>query len=234
MALITVSDITTYMDITFTNVQEDAAQFVIDGLQAELEAYLRRPVEQAQFTEVYTIPDYSPSSKLHSYYSSTGTSHSSVDSTNSYGYHGGYSYRPPSTIYLENSPIIQIDAVVVLPPGPIAGPMPAPGPGADYLEDEVTVLLPGSGYIVRPYGIDLAYAATNHRVVVTYKAGLDGENIKVFKLLMLRAATREMQNMHDDVVGIKDLTTRNVAPLDTGFSDRELQSVKRYRRVRVS
>ena len=38
MALITVSDITTYMDITFTNVQEDAAQFVIDGLQAELEA----------------------------------------------------------------------------------------------------------------------------------------------------------------------------------------------------
>ena len=25
--------------------------------------------------------------------------------------------------------------------------------------------------------------------------------------------------MHDDVVGLKDSTTRNVAPLETGFSD---------------
>ena len=56
----------------------------------------------------------------------------------------------------------------------------------------------------------------------------------MFKSLMLRAATREVQNMHDDTVGLKDLTTRNVAPLETGFSERELQSIKRYRRVRVS
>ena len=69
---------------------------------------------------------------------------------------------------------------------------------------------------------------------MTYTAGLDGANIKLFKTLMLRAATREMQNMHDDVVGLKDLTTRNVAPLETGFSDRELFSIRRYRRVRVS
>ena len=27
----------------------------------------------------------------------------------------------------------------------------------------------------------------------------------IFKLMILRAATREMQNMHDDVVGVKDL-----------------------------
>jgi hypothetical protein len=43
-----------------------------------------------------------------------------------------------------------------------------------------------------------------------------------------------MQNMHDDVVGIKDLESRNVAPLETGFSERELNSIRRYRRVRVS
>jgi hypothetical protein len=42
-----------------------------------------------------------------------------------------------------------------------------------------------------------------------------------------------MQNMHDDVVGVKDLNTRNVAPLETGFTERELMSVKRYRRRRV-
>jgi hypothetical protein len=56
----------------------------------------------------------------------------------------------------------------------------------------------------------------------------------MFKLMILRAATREMQNMHDDVVGVKDLNTRNVAPLETGFSDRELASVRKYRRVRVA
>jgi hypothetical protein len=43
-----------------------------------------------------------------------------------------------------------------------------------------------------------------------------------------------MQNMHDDVVGIKDLESRNVAPLETGFSERELMSVKKYKRSRVA
>jgi hypothetical protein len=43
-----------------------------------------------------------------------------------------------------------------------------------------------------------------------------------------------MQNMHDDVVGIKDLETRNVAPLETGFTERELLSVKRWKRVRIA
>ena len=89
-------------------------------------------------------------------------------------------------------------------------------------------------YVTRDYGIDLFNAFANDRIEVTYTAGLDGPNIKAFKILMLRAATREMQNMHDDVVGLKDLTTRNVAPLETGFSDRELFTLRKYRRVRVA
>jgi hypothetical protein len=56
----------------------------------------------------------------------------------------------------------------------------------------------------------------------------------MFKLLILRAASREMQNMHDDVVGLKDLTTRNVGPLVTGFLDTELMSLRKYRRSRVA
>ena len=52
-------------------------------------------------------------------------------------------------------------------------------------------------------------------------------------VLILRAASREMQNMHDDVVGIKDLNPRNVAPLETGFTERELLALRRWRRRRI-
>jgi hypothetical protein len=52
--------------------------------------------------------------------------------------------------------------------------------------------------------------------------------------MILRAASREMQNMHDDVVGIKDLEARNVAPMETGFLEKELAAVKRWRRVRIA
>ena len=92
----------------------------------------------------------------------------------------------------------------------------------------------GNDYIVRRFGIELFRGFANDTVAVEYQAGLDGDEIPFFKLLILRAATREMQNMHDDVVGVKDLNSRNVAPLETGFTDRELASVKKYRRVRVS
>ena len=92
----------------------------------------------------------------------------------------------------------------------------------------------GTDYVVRRYGIDVFNVTAEDAVTVTYEAGLDGDAIPFFKLLILRAATREMQNMHDDVVGIKDLESRNVAPLETGFSERELLSVKKYRRNRVA
>jgi hypothetical protein len=92
----------------------------------------------------------------------------------------------------------------------------------------------GNDYVVRRYGVDVYRGFANDHVDIVYTAGLDGPMVPAFKLLILRAATREMQNMHDDVVGIKDLNSRNVAPLDTGFTDRELASVKRYRRVRAS
>jgi hypothetical protein len=92
----------------------------------------------------------------------------------------------------------------------------------------------GYDYTVRRYGIDVYRGFANDVFEISYNAGLDGSSIPVFKLLILRAATREMQNMHDDVVGIKDLEPRNVAPMETGFTDRELASVKSYKRVRVS
>jgi len=111
------------------------------------------------------------------------------------------------------------------------GEMPA-SIGAMTLGGKATAT--GNDYIVRRFGIELFRGFANDTIAVEYTAGLDGDEIPFFKLLILRAATREMQNMHDDVVGVKDLNSRNVAPLETGFSDRELASVKKYRRVRVA
>lgn len=213
MALITVADITTYMDITLTNVQEDAAQFVIDGLQSELEAYLRRPVEQTSFTETYRVPDVGRGVVNQQYYYNYTTDPASQLTS------PGIIYTPMYTLYLENSPVVSVSSLSITPASYGATP---------------TAQVAERDYVVRDYGVDLFNAFANDSISITYTAGLDGENIKAFKLLMLRAATREMQNMHDDVVGLKDLTTRNVAPLETGFTERELMSIKRYRRVRVA
>jgi len=213
MALITVSDITTYMDITFTNVQEDAAQFVIEGLQAELEGYLRRPVEQVAFTESYRVPDVGRGVVNNQYYYNYTTDPSSSLTS------PGIIYTPMYTLYLENSPVLSVSSVTLTPASAGA---------------TTTAQVAERDYVTRDYGIDLFNAYANDRIAVSYTAGLDGANIKAFKILMLRASTREMQNLHDDVVGLKDLTTRNVAPLETGISDRKLLSIKRYRRVRVA
>ena len=92
----------------------------------------------------------------------------------------------------------------------------------------------GTGYVVHRWGLEVFGCLPNDQVTVEYTAGLDGENIKMFKLMILRAATREMQNMHDDVVGVKDLNPRNVAVAETGFLEKELMALKSYRRRRIS
>ena len=88
-------------------------------------------------------------------------------------------------------------------------------------------------YITQKYGLDVFNTYADDIITVTYTGGLIGGNIPALKLLILRAATREMQNMHDDVVGVKDLETRNVAPLQTGFLETELMTLKRYRKNRI-
>ena len=49
--LVSVSDLTNYMDIRFSLRQQDAAEMVLEGLQSELESFLRRPVEVQEYTE---------------------------------------------------------------------------------------------------------------------------------------------------------------------------------------
>jgi hypothetical protein len=50
--LVSLSELRSYMDISLTNRQQDAAELVLAGLQSELEAYLRRPVQVETFNEV--------------------------------------------------------------------------------------------------------------------------------------------------------------------------------------
>jgi hypothetical protein len=207
--LVSVADLTKYMDIRFSNRQEEAAEFVLEGLQSELEGYLRRPVEPTEFTETYVMDSNYVGVPTSSFFYNE-----SLDTTfNTVTY-----FSPPTTVYLRNSPVVTVDSVIV----------------RQQTETVGTTLTEGLDYTVRRYGIDVYRAYANDEVTVNYTAGLDGSAIKVFKIMILRAATREMQNMHDDVVGIKDLETRNVAPMETGFLEKELLAVKRWRRVRIA
>ena len=207
--LVTVSDLSKYMDIRFSNRQEEAAEFVLEGLQSELEGYLRRPVEPTEFTETYV---------MESNHIGVPTSSFFYDEAYDVSYNTTTQLQPPNTLYLRNSPIVSVESVVI----------------RQQTQVTSTLQTAGRDYVVRRYGIDLFRAYANDEVTVTYTAGLAGDAIKVFKLMILRAATREMQNMHDDVVGVKDLETRNVAPLEVGFLEKELLAVKRWKRIRIA
>lgn len=208
--LVTQVELERYMDIKFNNRQSHAAGYVLEGLQGELESVVRRPVEVQSFNETYKV-DYSsvgmPTSSFFYDYSldTTGNTQSFI--------------QPPYTLYLSNSPVVSVTSLVAT----------GPEPGADPI-----TLRDGTDYIVQKYGVDIYRTFLNDTLTIEYTAGLDGTAIPYFKLLILRAASREMQNMHDDVVGIKDLETRNVGPATTGFTPEEIMSLKKYRRVRVS
>lgn len=294
--LVTVQDLVTYMDISLSLRQQDAAEIVLAGLQSELESYLRRPIEVDEFVEEYKVPSNHLATPMSSFFYQNSLE-SSFYTANGNSNQSSMNYAmPPETVYLRNSPVVKVHSVqiqnqwttptylgeAVTRTATITGATKS-GVNITFTANNhgftvgqyVTVIdiVPiqynvtnkkivevttntfivevesgavsayssggsaeaiGSNYSVRRYGIDIFNIVADDTVTVTYEAGLDGEAIPVFKLLILRAATREMQNMHDDVVGIKDLETRNVAPLETGFSERELLSVKKYKRSRVS
>lgn len=294
--LVTVQDLVTYMDISLSLRQQDAADIVLSGLQSELESYLRRPIEVTEFTEEYKVPSNHLATPMSSFFYQNSLE-SSFYNANGNSNQSSMNYAmPPETIYLRNSPVVKVHSVEIQNQWTtptylgeavtreatvtgatksstnitftaanhgftvgqyvtVTGITPTGYNVANKKINEVTAntfvvsveagalsayssggaaKAFGSNYSVRRYGIDIFNIVADDTVTVTYEAGLDGESIPVFKLLILRAATREMQNMHDDVVGIKDLESRNVAPLETGFSDRELMSIKKYKRSRVA
>lgn len=294
--LVTVRDLVTYMDISLSLRQQDAADIVLSGLQSELEAYLGRPIEVTEFTEEYKVPSNHLATPMSSFFYQNSLE-SSFYTANGNSNQSSMNYAlPPETVYLRNSPVVKVHSVQIQNQwttptylgeaitrmarvtnatksgtkitftannhgftigqyATVTGITPTQYNVANKKIVEVTnntfivevesgalgayvsggeAEAIGTNYSVRRYGIDIFNIVADDTITVNYEAGLDGQSIPIFKLLILRAATREMQNMHDDVVGIKDLESRNVAPLETGFSDRELASIKQYKRVRVA
>jgi len=210
LMIVSVIELERYMDIKLTNRQLHAAEYVLEGLQSEIESYLRRPIEVNSFSEIYNVESNHylvPNTSFFYNYSLDKTQQNIED------------LQPPYTLYLKNSPVLAVESLTAA----------SSRPGST-----IQTLVNGLDFVVRKYGVDIYRVFSNDTINITYTAGVDGPQIKMFKLLILRAASREMQNMHDDVVGIKDLETRNTAPLVTGFTAEELSSMKRWRRYRVS
>jgi hypothetical protein len=215
--LVSVQELTTYMDISFSLRQQDAAEMVLMGLQSELDSYLGRPVELTTYVdEEYVTPAVNNPMPMSSFFYQQSLE-SSYYTSNGNAPNSAVNYAlPPETIYLRNTPVLSVASVKLKKIG----------------SDEVTLEV-GNDYVVRRYGVDVYFSLADDLIKVTYTAGIDGTQIPAFRLLILRAATREMQNMHDDVVGVKDLNSRNVAPLETGFTERELLSIKKFKKNRV-
>lgn len=286
--LVSVAELRTYMDVTFTNRQIDAAELVLAGLQSEMEAYLGRPVESKEYEEQHVVPA--------SFYAMPQTSffyereQSVTDATVEY-------VTPGIHLPLRNSPVESVKSVylssissqiylgeAVKRESTVSGatststhvtfttpsahkftvgqrvslkdvtPEQYNVSAAEILEVTSTTFkvkkwteaaLPayvsggkamavGSGYVVHRWGLEVFGGLPNDVLTVTYTGGISGETVPTMKLMILRAATREMQNMHDDVVGVKDLNPRNVAVAETGFLEKELSILKAYRRRRIA
>lgn len=289
--LVTLADLTTYMDISLSLRQQDAAEMILQGLQSEMETYLGRPVEVTEFIEeTHILEANHVNVPMGSYFYNQGLG---LGDSNP---NGIITYAaPPSTIYLRNTPIVSVSkvqmdgptiqnkilgeavkrtanvtaatvssnvatftaqnhgftlgqTVTVIDANPITFNLSAKnitavtantfsidnsGVTGTYVSGGIATAN-GSEYTVRRYGIDVYTGFANDIIRVTYRGGLDGDNIKMFKLMILRAATREMQNMHDDVVGVKDLNPRGVAVIETGFLETELMQLKKYSRRRIA
>lgn len=211
--IVAVDELEKYMDIKFSERQRAGVEFILDGLEQELEGYLRRPIGIKTFTERFVIrPEMSSSPIGSPFYDWGGAGYTTIISD--------YSALPAVTLPVKNSPIVSVDSVYV---GHITTASVSPALQVVDLD-----------YVTRPFAIDIVGGLDNWDVAhVTYTAGLGDVGIKLFRLLVLRAASREAQNLHDDNQGIQDLEGRQAAPLGTGFTLEELNSVNRYVRKRI-
>lgn len=87
---------------------------------------------------------------------------------------------------------------------------------------------PVTGWRLGDYGVYIG--APGGYVTLTYTAGLTGADAAMIRLTVLRVASREMQNRHDDTLSVKDLGTHDVAPLPEGLQDEDRARIQRFRR----
>jgi hypothetical protein len=192
------------MDISrYSSRQELAAELILAGVQSELETILRRPVEPGEFVETHTVPeDYLMG---RNYYSALTDDFLPFT-------------VPPYPLAVLNSPIVVVDQIRFKP-------APAITPTSQWYP-----LTAGVDYTVRKWGVDLYRVAANDVVEVTYTGGLDGDSIAYLKLAILRAASREMLNQTDDVVGLREIQTQQSPERATGFTQEEIAVLKKWKR----
>jgi hypothetical protein len=206
--LATTYDLANYMDLRFDNRQTDAAEMILAGVQGEIEAYLRRPIEPTTYTEVYIVPeDYLTISAQAYFYDRSLDKVGTIEPL----------VQPPFQLHLNNSPVSAVTQVRL----------------KGRLDPNYRVLVEGRDYIATKWGIDTWVAWQHDRIEVTYTAGLNGSNLPYLKLMILRVASREMENQTDDVVGLKNLETREVRSESVGLTDADRAGLKRYRRIQV-
>ena len=202
--LVSVAELAAYMDRSLTNRQEDNATTVLQGVQAEVEVELNRPVEVREFVEDYIVEDtYSPIWSSSYFYDRTLDR---ADGLSRY-------VMPPYMLSLRNSPVVSVQSVVLIPMANPAGTF---------------TLVNGTHYVVRRWGLDVFAAGRNDTLTVTYTAGLPENNL--VRQVILRAAAREMQNMTDDVLGLKDFQNRGATVADIGLTDADRKALRRLRR----
>lgn len=207
--LVTVSDLSDYMDQRFTNRQSDSAEVILAGIQSEIETFLRRPIEVEAFTENYYVPeDYLVISAEAYFYDR------SMDRT----FNGlNNLVAPPYSLHLRQSPVRDVQQVRV----------------KNRTSTTWDVHAKGTQWMQTRWGIEMFNVLAFDEIEVTYTAGLDGDEIPYFRVLILRAASREMQNMVDDVVGLKDLNARQITIKEIGLTEAEKAMLKRYRRRQI-
>lgn len=195
----------------WSSVAEDGAKLILAGLQGELEAYLRRPIETEEFTEDYVIQFGSSDNDATSFY-------------NVYSPLGGYvpySGVGPASVPVRNSPVASISSVGRF--CPTSGSVAA-------------IERSASGWTQQRYGVDVFGVIAGETLRITYTAGLEWDKpgaLAFFKLLILRAATRETRNLYDQNVGKQNFDGEPELAAPVGFSLAELESAKRYRRQRI-
>ena len=111
--LVSVQDLVTYMDISLSLRQQDAAEIVLSGLQSELESYLRRPIEVVEFVEEYKVPSSHMAIPMSSFFYQNSME-SSFYTANGNSSQSSMNYAmPPETIYLRNSPVARVLSVQI-------------------------------------------------------------------------------------------------------------------------
>jgi len=208
--LVTVRELSAYMDRELTNRQQDAAEIVIDGIHSEMEAFLGRPIGVQSFNETFVVPDdnyWANSDGL--YYDRALDGANSVMQVLS----------PPYQIHLGHAPVVSVETVTLYP---ISTTSPYSSP---------QVLDEGVRYIVRKWGIDVFAVWSGDKVQVEYEAGIPVN--PYIKQVALRAAAREMQNMTDDVVGLKDFQNRQATIQEIGLTEAEKRGLDKFRRKQI-